>query len=142
MRILFSAALLALSGQPAVAAPPALQPGLYEISLQMAMEGMPMPVMTFRHCITPQDVADGNAYSSSQNSKDCKISKLRQSGNSVSYDFSCAIEGGHRMLGRSSGTSHATGYDITMNGRFDPAMEGMSGFNQKMKAKRLGPCKQ
>lgn len=142
MRNPFAAVLLALTTQPAIAAAPVLQPGLYDISVQMVMKGMPMqmPVMTFRHCITPQDVADGNAYASSQNSKDCKISKLRQSGTAVSYDFSCASEGGRRMVGRSSGTSHATGYEITMNGRFEPAMEGLSEFNQKMSAKRLGPC--
>ena len=144
MRILLTAALLSLTTLPAAAAAPIMQPGLYDISMQMVMKGMPMqmPVMTFRHCITPEDVASGNAYSSSRNSKDCKISNLRQSGSTVSYDFSCAMEGGQGMMvGHSSGTSHATGYDILMNGRFVPAMEGMSEFSQKMRAKRLGACK-
>ena len=143
MRTLLTAALLCLAALPAAAAP-AMQPGLYDISMQMVMKGMPMqmPVMTFRHCITPEDVASGNAYSSSRNSKDCKITNLRQSGSTVSYDFTCPMEGGGGlMVGHSSGTSHATGYDILMNGRFVPAMEGMSEFNQKMSAKRLGACK-
>ncbi len=54
MRILLSAALLAPTIQPAAAAPPSLQPGLYEISVQMEMKGMPMkmPASSFRHCIT------------------------------------------------------------------------------------------
>ncbi|HUX31108.1 MAG TPA: DUF3617 family protein [Thiobacillus sp.] len=143
MRILLPAVLLSLSALPAAAASPVMQPGLYDISLQMVMKGMPMqmPVMTFRHCITAQDVVDGNAYASSQNSKDCKISNLKQSGNAVSYDFSCTVDGGRSMVGHSTGTHHATGYDITMNGRFEPAMEGLTEFNQKMGAKRLGPCK-
>jgi hypothetical protein len=143
MRIVLTAALLSLTALPAAAAPP-MQPGLYDISVQMVMKGMPMqmPVMTFRHCITPEDVANGNAYASSRNSKDCKISNLRQSGSTVSYDFACVMEGGRgHMLGHSTGTSHATGYDILMSGRFVPAMEGMSEFSQKMSAKRLGACK-
>jgi hypothetical protein len=144
MRRLLTATLFGLTALPAAASAPIMQPGLYDISMQMVMKGMPMqmPVMTIRHCITPQDIASGNAYASSKNSKDCKISNLRQSGNTVSYDFSCVMEGGQGMMvGHSSGTSSATGYDILMNGRFVPAMEGMSEFSQKMSAKRVGDCK-
>jgi hypothetical protein len=144
MRRLLTAVLLVLSPLPAVAAAPAMQPGLYEISVQMVMKGMPMqmPVTSFRHCITPQDIVDGKAYVGSKDNKDCKISNLKQSGNSVSYDFACVMQGHGSMVGRSSGTSHATGYDMQMSGRFVPAMEGMSEFSQKMSAKRLGACKQ
>ena len=142
MRRLLTATLLSLTILPAVAAP-TMQPGLYEISMQMVMKGMPMqmPVSSFRHCITPQDIVNGKAYASSENSQDCKISNLRQSGNAVSYDFACVMQGSGSMVGRSSGTHHATGYDILMSGRFVPAMEGMSEFSQKMSAKRLGNCK-
>ena len=142
MRRLLTATLLSLTILPAVAAP-TMQPGLYEVSMQMVMKGMPMqmPVSSFRHCITPQDIVDGKAYASSENSKDCKISNLRQSGNAVNYDFACVMQGSGSMVGRSSGTHHATGYDILMSGRFVPAMEGMSEFSQKMSAKRLGNCK-
>ena len=144
MRTLLTVALLGLTALPAAAAAPVMQPGLYDISVQMVMKGMPMqmPVMTFRHCITAQDIIDGNAYASSKNSQDCKISNLKQSGSTVSYDFACPMEGGGGlMVGHSSGTTHATGYDMLMSGRFVPAMEGMSEFNQKMSAKRLGACK-
>ncbi len=143
MRILLSAALLVLSPLPATAAAPAMQPGLYEITGKMAMKGLPMqmPAFTFQHCITPQDIADGNAYTSSKDNKDCKISNLKQSGNSVSYDFACVMQDHGSMVGRASGSSHATGYDMQMNGRFVPAMAGMSEFSQKMSAKRLGACK-
>ena len=142
MRRVLTAALLALPSLHAVAAP-AMQPGLYEISVQMILKDMPMqmPVSSFRHCITTQDIADGKAFASSENSQDCKISNLRQSGNAVSYDFACDMPGSGRMVGRSSGTSHASGYDILMSGRFVPAMEGMSEFSQKLQARRLGACK-
>jgi len=141
MRPLLTAALLTLTALPAAAAP-TLQPGLYDISVQIVMKGMPiqMPVMTFRQCLTAQDVADGKAYAANEN-KDCTISKLSERGNQVSYDFNCAMEGGQRMVGRASGTTHATGYDVMMNGRVVPAMEGMGEFSQKLSAKRLGACK-
>ena len=141
MRRLLIAALSTFVITPVMAAS-TMQPGLYEISMQFVLRGMPvqMPVTTFQQCITVQDVLDGKAYSSSEN-KDCKISKLRQSGNQVSYDFNCAAQqGGPRMVGHASGSSHATGYDVMMNGRFVPAMEGMSEFSQKLSARRLGPC--
>ena len=142
MRHLLIATLLTFAALPTHAAT-TMQPGLYEISMQFVMKGMPvqMPVSSFQQCITAQDVFDGKAYSSSEN-KDCKISKLRQSGSQVSYDFNCASQqGGPRMVGHASGNSHATGYDIMMDGRFVPAMEGMSEFSQKLNARRLGACK-
>lgn len=143
MRCLLTATLYCLAALPAAAATATMQPGLYEISVQMVMKGMPlqMPVSSFRHCITPQDIVDGKAYASSENSQDCTIRNLRQSGNAVSYDFACVMPGSGSMVGRSSGTHHATGYDILMSGRFVPAMEGMSEFSQKLSARRIGNCK-
>lgn len=140
MRHLLTAALFILPALPAAAAAP-MQPGLYDISMQMVMKGMPiqMPLVTFRQCITAQDIADGKAYASREN-KDCKISNLRQGDKQVSYDFNCAMEGGNRMVGRSSGTTHAAGYDVLMTGRFVPPMEGLSEFSQKLGAKRIGTC--
>ena len=136
------AALLMFGLATASAAAPTMQPGLYDISMQFVLKGMPiqMPVTTVQQCITAQDVANGMAYASSEN-KDCKISNLNQSGNKVSYDFNCAAQqGGPRMVGRASGSSHAAGYNVMMEGRFNPAVEGMSEFSQKLNAKRLGNC--
>ena len=142
MRRLLIATLFTFAALPTHAAP-TMQPGLYAISMQFVLKGMAvqMPVSSFQQCITAQDVFDGKAYSSSE-SKDCKISRLNQSGDKVSYDFDCASQqGGPRMVGHASGSSHATGYDVLMSGRFVPAMEGMSEFTQKLSARRLGACK-
>lgn len=144
MHRLLIASLLALTTPSitAAAAAPAMQPGLYDISMQMVLKGMPMqlPVSTFRQCITAEDITNGLAYASNEN-KDCKISNLNQTPNHVSYDFNCTAQGGPRMVGRASGSNHASGYDIMMKGRFDPAIQGMSEFSQKLNATRLGPCK-
>ncbi len=140
MRPLLTAALLILTALPATAAP-TLQPGLYDISVQIVMKGIPMqmPVMTFRQCLTAQDIADGKAYAANEN-KDCTIGRLSGSDNRVSYDFNCALQGDQRMVGSASGTTHANGYDVLMRGRFVPPMQGMGEFSQKLRAKRLGAC--
>lgn len=132
--------LLALAALPSAAA--ALQPGLYEISMQMVMQGMPvqLPVASFRQCISAQDVADGTAYVSGEKNQDCRTRNLRQSGNTVSYDFACTLPGGQRMIGQSDGASQANGYDVLMRGRFVPALDGVREFSQKLQARRLGNC--
>lgn len=142
MRYLLTVTLLTLFSQPVTATSLTMQPGLYSISVQMEMKGMPMqlPVTSFEQCITAKDVEDGKAYASSKD-KDCKLTNLKQSNNKVDYDFNCSLQGGQRMQGHASGSSHASGYSVTMNGRFVPPMEGMSEFSQKLKAKRLGACK-
>ena len=142
MRTLLIAGLISLTSHPAAAAAPTLQPGLYEISVEMVLKGMPMqmPVSTFRHCISAQDIIDGGAYASSENSNDCRVSNFRQTANTLSYDFSCTLPGSGTMSGRASGTQHAAGYAIMMNGSFDPPQEGMREFGQKLRAKRLGGC--
>lgn len=142
MRCLLTATLLTLAALPAAATSLTMQPGLYSITVQMEMKGMPMqlPATTFQQCITAKDVEDGKAYASSKD-KDCKLTNLKQSNNRVDYDFSCSLQGGQRMQGHASGSSHAQGYSVVMSGRFVPPMEGVSEFSQKLDAKRLGACK-
>jgi hypothetical protein len=51
-----------------------------------------------------------------------------------------ARQRGGRTVGRANGSSHATGYDILMSGRYVLSMEGMCVFAQKIRA-RIGDCK-
>ncbi len=44
---------------PVLAAPSAMQPGLWEITTKIEMSGMPMPSQTLRHCYTKQDIEQG-----------------------------------------------------------------------------------
>ncbi len=39
-----------------------MQPGLWELSTEMKMQGMKMPPQKFTHCYTPQDIASGKQY--------------------------------------------------------------------------------
>jgi len=142
MHLLFRLPLLAIAALPAAAAAAALQPGLYEISLQLMMRGTPLqlPARTLQSCLTPREIVNGGAYAVSETGQFCTVSRLQQYGDQVNYHFVCATAGGGRMVGQARGTRHAAGYDILMSGRFVPSMEGMSEFTQKIRATRIGGC--
>jgi len=83
MRILLTVSLLVLT--PALAAAsPAMQPGLYDIAMQMEMKGMPMqmPPMKFQQCLTAKDIDEGKAYDvrGQQGLQDHVIQAERQQG--------------------------------------------------------------
>lgn len=142
MHPLFRLALLILAALPAAAAAAALQPGLYEISLQLVMRDTPLqlPARTLHPCLTPREIVNGSAYAVSETGQFCTVSRLQQVGDRVNYHFTCPMAGG-RMVGRASGSGHATGYDILMSGRYVPAMEGMREFSQTIRARRIGDCR-
>lgn len=144
MHLLFRLALLAAATLPATAAAAALQPGLYEISLQLVMRGTPLqlPVRVVQQCVTPREIVNGSAYAASETGLPCTVSRLQQYGDKVNYHFTCPTAGGGRMVGQAHGTRHVAGYDILMSGRFVPSMEGMSEFTQKIRATRIGGCAQ
>lgn len=141
MRHLLTTALLGLTAVP-TAATATMQPGLYDISMQIVIRNMALqlPVVTFRQCLTAKDITEGKAFATSNDIQDCRISNLRHSGNAVRYNFNCSIEGGRTVIGQAAGTSHAAGYDTLMSGRFVPAIDGLSEINQKMRATRVGLC--
>ena len=142
MHPLFRLAPLVLAARHAVASAGVLQPGLYEISLQLMMRGTPLqlPVRVVQQCVTPREIVNGSAYAASETGLPCAVSRLQQYGNKVNYHFSCPTAGGGRMVGRASGSSDATGWDVLMDGRYVPSMEGMSEFTQHARARRIGDC--
>ena len=137
-RIVCAAALAMSSAGVAMASEPT--PGLYEVEMRMSLTGMPMqmPPMQFRNCLKAEDVRSGKAYALEDSQ--CKLTDLQQRGGKVSYRFRCAAEG-RTMVGEATGSSHANGYEMTMKGAFQPAMEGISAFSQTLKARRIGNCK-
>ncbi|MCA1924918.1 MAG: DUF3617 domain-containing protein [Thiobacillus sp.] len=139
MRCAVCVAVLAMGGVGmAAASEPA--PGLYEVEMRMSLPGMPMqmPAMQFRNCLKAEDVRSGKAYV--PEGGECKLSDLQQRGSKVSYRFRCVSEG-RTLVGEASGSSHAAGYEMTMKGAFQPAMDGVSAFVQTLRARRIGNCK-
>ena len=78
----------------AFAAAPNMQAGLWEITTNMEMPGMPMqiPPRTIRHCYKAEDLKD--TKDALPTDKNCKLDDLRQSGNTAHWKVSCKTESG------------------------------------------------
>jgi len=111
-----------------------MRDGLWEISSQMEMPGMPMKMkpMVAKHCYSKTDVADQKKVIARD--KDCSVTDMKSSGNKVSWAMKCTGKNagtmtGETVFGSDSYTSvthmKSQGHDMTM----------------KVKAKRVGECK-
>jgi hypothetical protein len=135
-------------GAAVVAAPPAaraqdrpnLNPGNWEISMQMDMEGMPSrPPMTMTHCIKPDQVKDSQTFAQDMQKRNgkCAVSDLKADGGKLSYSFDC--EGGAKgdvEMAFAGGTYEGTIKLTTGGGRGQGPMHVI----QHIKARRVGDC--
>lgn len=121
------------------AAPPNMQPGLWEITTKMEMPGMPMqmPPQTVRHCYKKEDIKESKDALPAD--KTCKLEDLQQSGNTVRWKVACQTDSGP-MNGNGEITYAGQSYagSMTMNGKVDGQPINMT---NKYSAKRLGDCK-
>lgn len=115
-----------------------MQPGLWEITTTMTMQGMQMPGGTFKHCYTAKDIAAGKQYNADDKSK-CTIANLKTGGGKVSYDMACTIEGG-KMNASVKGTLSGTAYAFDQKMRMTPD-HGMGEMNSTIQGRRIGDCK-
>lgn len=115
-----------------------MQPGLWEITTSMQMQGMTLPGNKMTHCYTAQDVTAGKHYKGDDPGK-CTISNMKSSGGNVSYDMSCLIEGG-KMTATVKGKVSPTAYELDQKMRMTPD-QGMGEMHSIIKGRRLGDCK-
>lgn len=114
-----------------------LKEGLWEITTQVEMKGMPqsMPPTTIRQCITHKDAVPQNK----DKNYDCKVINQKISGNTVSYTVECK---GKEAVMETSGTTTYT--DTFMNGSSTTSFK-MKGqpemkMSSKIKGKYIGAC--
>lgn len=140
MRRVLVACLFACSPLPAAATAP--QPGLYTVTLQLAMPGvaLQLPARQQQKCFGEREIVYGTAYTVSETGRLCAISQFQQHGSTVRYDFVCDTAGPARMIGRAEGKRDAAGYEIRMVGRYVPAQPGQESFVQILRAQRIGAC--
>lgn len=139
--MLRSSALIAaaLACGSVAAAPPNMQPGLWEITTKMEMPGMPMqmPPQTVKHCYKAEQLKDSK--DALPTDKNCKLDEMKQSGNTVQWKMSCKTENGP-MNGAGEITYAGQNYAGTM--RMSGNMNGQKiDMKQSYSAKRLGDCK-
>ena len=113
---------------------PNLNDGLWEITAEVEMQGMPMkmPAVTHTQCITQENaVPDG-----SQMDRDCEMITSNTAGDIVTWEMECdGPEGKTKMVGEITYTSD------TFEGTLKMEMQGMP-ILQKMRGLRIGECNQ
>jgi len=135
-RMLAGLAVVAAPLAAVAAEPSRMQEGLWEVSVQVELPGIPFkpPATTMKHCYTKEEVESQGGVP--QADKDCKVSEPRKSGNTVSWTVTCT---GKKNAGTGEGA-------ITFNGpgAYEGKMKMTSGgatLTTLYKGKRLGECK-
>lgn len=131
--VLASLASVSFAQQP-------MQPGRWEMSSAMKMQGMQMPGQKWNHCFTAQDIADNKQHKMDDGRSKCSVSDMKTSGDgSYSYSFSCSSPEGS-MAGMARGNSSPTSFNTEIRMRMKPD-QGMGELTQTISGRRIGDCK-
>jgi hypothetical protein len=142
----FIPALLLLSAPLALAEKKQLQPGEWEITVQMELEGssMQMPPMTMKKCITPEDAKQPgeifrskNPHASPHGDDDCQMKDQKQEGNKYSWGVDCGPKG----KGSGSVTFEPGKYDGTARMEMVDNKGVLRRMKMTMAGHRVGECK-
>lgn len=111
-----------------------LKPGQYEYTTKTEMFGMTIPI-SFKQCVTAQDVASQKAYVNQQGMEDCTPPEVKRAGSEISIKYACAKP---KMTGEGKGM--VTDDTFTMDMRVTQHDMGGSVVKTALTAKRLGDC--
>jgi hypothetical protein len=143
MKKMLLPALLALLALPVFAGESPMKPGLWEITAQTDMPGMPykMPPMTMKRCITPEMLAKNQGLDEQKTppGTHCERTGMKFSGNKAEWGMSCTGKSkmsGHGTMTWDSANSYHGENHITMD------MDGRTTtMTQILHGKRVGDCK-
>jgi hypothetical protein len=130
---------LALS-TTAAAASRDLQPGLWEITTDTSMPGLPvqMAPLTRRNCYTAADLAEAQNAVRQGGYANCVIQHFREQGNTASWAIECSGE--PAMRGSGTMTTTATSFIGSMDSVVNyPG--GAVRLTNRWRARRVGECK-
>ena len=111
-----------------------LKPGQYEYTTKTEVFGMSIP-MSFKQCVTAQDVASQKAYVNQQGMEDCTPPEVKRSGSEITIKYTCSKP---KMTGEGKGT--VTDDTFTMDMRVTQHEMGNNVMKTALTAKRLGDC--
>ena len=112
-----------------------MRPGRWEVTAQMEMPGMQMPAMKNSQCITQQQIdSPTHAVPTGPDSKDCKVSDYKVSGNTITWNMACASQG---MTGSGELKFNGDAYEGLVK-----IMAQQREMNMKFNGKRVGDCTQ
>lgn len=130
--------VVTMEGVVAAAEVPDVKEGMWEITSQMEMPGMPMavPPVIFKKCFTKQSMKPENIL----RNNNCTMQKMDVSSNSVSWQMSCQQQG-MQMTGTGNidyqHTSYSGNFVMQMSAANQPSMN----MNTKLSGRYIGPCK-
>jgi hypothetical protein len=113
---------------------PNMKEGLWEITTKMHMQGMEMPPVKHTQCITKNDLVP---QGSQQPGQECEITKIKTSGNSVTWTMKCTGQGGE-VIGTGEITYSGESFKGTMTISMPQANMEMTSH---LSGKRIGKCK-
>ncbi len=125
------ASLLSLSLATAYAEAPDIKEGLWEVSSEVSIPGMPMqmPAVTSQQCFTKQNMNPEKIMQKNN----CQMNDMDLKNNHASWSMSCEQQG-MTMQGTGSIQYQKTSF----SGTFDMTMSGASQGNMNMKTKLNG----
>ncbi len=130
--------VIVLATPAAFAAGPDMNPGQWEITSRLDMQGLPfaMPPITYSQCLTREDVVPRKA----EKNKECTPVKTDLKGNTVSWVVECRDAG---TVTRSTGTItyRKDAFDGVVTVENVPLKPGETPVKMTMSGKRLGACK-
>ena len=129
-----SVVLLATVSLSLAGSKPNIKPGKWQVTTKMEMPGMQMnmPAMTHTQCITENDYIP----QTSQPGEECKITKTKVSGDTVTWTIHCRGQGGEM-----NGTGSVTYRGVSFEGKVTMSMapSGMS-MTIYTNGRRIGEC--
>jgi hypothetical protein len=132
--LIVSVILLATVSFSLAGSKPNVKPGKWEVTTRMEMPGMQMnmPPMTHTQCITENDYVPQTG----QPGEECKITRTRVSGDTVTWTIHCRGEGGEM-----NGTGTVTYRGDSFKGEISMSMvpSGMS-MTIYTDGRRIGTC--
>jgi hypothetical protein len=111
-------------------------PGLYEITSEIKMPGMPVaiPPQTMTECLTNEDRVP-NMDSVGQG---CKIKDMKQTKNTIVWKMECTQEG-HKVESECRITYHGDTFEGTVKTKMGPETGNMN-ITTIITGKRIGKC--
>ena len=141
MRKLLLATLVAIPSLNATAVE--LKPGLWEVSIQTKMAGIPgtQPAVTVQQCYSPEDVKDMKRMLPNQQNSGmkCNSTHFALKGDAATWQMQCAGPG-VTMSGLGSMTFKGNTYSGSSTMEMNAAGRAMK-MSQTMSGQRIGDCK-
>jgi len=125
----------------AFAQDPNINPGMWETTSTVTIESEQMPIPprtdTSSECVTPETIAEGQAFL--ENSDECEFTNKDLRDDGMDYSMSCSSSEGGTVTMNASMKFDGDSMSGTIEGDIESPM-GMMQMNVEMSGKRTGDC--